>query len=864
MTKRSFKRLPRSIIPKNYVITLKTDFQKSVCPGSVKISLEIVETTSVILLDALDLKIQTCSLELADGAISKPKEIRLMPEDGRLELSFEQNLPLGSCALSIEFEGEINTSLRGFYKTTPKGELQAIPEAHGVTQFAATEARRCFPCWDEPSFKATFELTLIVPQHLQTLSNMDAEETTTLDDGLKKIRHPKTPKMSSYLVAFAIGKYDFLESSTKSNVRVRVYAPKGMGELGDFALKFAVKSLEFYEDYFSIPYPLPKLDLLAVNDFAYGAMENWGLVIFRQSRLLFDELRSDSSTREDVSLVVAHELAHQWFGNIVTMEWWTHLWLNEGFAQFMEILCTQAISPELGVWSQLSLELNTALTLDALDSSHPIEVPIHHPSEIDEIFDRISYSKGSAIISMLYHHIGDEKFRKGMARYLNKHEYGNAQTEDLWHALQTPEESSVLDLMQPWTSQMGFPQLSVKMVDGDLLISQEKFYSTAENAQKAVIKPTWKVPVSIATNASAAPIRVVLENDSTTVKLPTGVEWVHVNSGGTGVFRTLYEESMFNNLLVALKNKELTNDRDRFVIHADLSAQVAANYRSSAQLLQLTSILSDDESYIVWVSIRGALRELALVYQTDRDLHESIARFARQVFSKIFALLGWDESPKDDHCRALLRTLVIDALIGFDDRDVIAEAAKRFRDSLAGEASLSGNLKAAAYRGFAKSGDKTVWDTLWQMFRTAGMQEDEVKILLALGSSNDEGTIQKLLDSNLTDEIRSQQGPQVIRAIAQTSKGLPMLWQHYTKWHEKYNERFNAGILLPAFIKALTGSFSTESMASEIRSFFEKNPLSGTERSLLQSREEILRRAAWRDRDEQSLRNFFSKPPSNL
>lgn len=344
----------------------------------------------------------------------------------------------------IEYDGEINDKMKGLYRSKylgPEGDERYA----AVTQFEATDARRCFPCWDEPAIKATFDITVTVPQDRIALSNMPVESEN--DEGNSRIvQFRTTPIMSTYLVAIVVGEFDYVENTSKDGVLVRVYTPVGKKDQGLFALEVATEVLPYYKDYFNIAYPLPKIDLIAIADFSAGAMENWGLVTYRETCLLVDPKNTSANTKQWVALVVGHELAHQWFGNLVTMEWWTHLWLNEGYATFVEYLCVNRLFPEYDIWTQFVVETYIrflfrilskynfeddfqfiffkfrALELDCLKNSHPIEVPVGHPSEIDEIFDDISYSKGASVIRMLHRYIGDDDFRKGMNIYLTRHQ----------------------------------------------------------------------------------------------------------------------------------------------------------------------------------------------------------------------------------------------------------------------------------------------------------------------------------------------------------------------------------------------------------------------------------------------------------
>ena len=338
-------------------------------------------------------------------------KIEISTETEVATLSFASQLQVGVGELQLSFTGILNDKMKGFYRSKYHNSETNEDRYAAVTQFDPTDARRAFPCWDEPSLKATFETTLIVPKNLVALSNMNIiNESSYKDDAAwRDVKFAKTPIMSTYLVAFIVGEFDYVETKSSDNVMVRVYTPVNKKEQGLFALEVAAKALPFYKDYFKIAYPLPKMDLIAIPDFAFSAMENWGLVTYRETCLLVDAKNTSSERKQWIALVVTHELAHMWFGNLVTMEWWTHLWLKEGFASFIEFLCVDHLFNEYDIWTQFVTDVYTrALDLDALHNSHPIEVPVGHPSEIDEIFDDISYNKGASVIRMLHQFIGDD------------------------------------------------------------------------------------------------------------------------------------------------------------------------------------------------------------------------------------------------------------------------------------------------------------------------------------------------------------------------------------------------------------------------------------------------------------------------
>ncbi len=472
----SFKtsvRLPEYVKPERYKVMLKPDLKKFTFEGEETIYLNLEKATKQITLHSIELKIESAEW------VHKGKEnwAGKITYDKKMEtaiFSFKNNLEKGKGELKLKFKGILNDKMRGFYRSK-YGEGKHL----ATTQFESTDARRAFPCFDEPSQKAIFDVTLIIPQGTKAISNTIESEVLEHESGYQIVNFAPTPKMSTYLLAFIVGDFEYIEGRTLDNVLVRVFTTPGKKEQAKFALDVAKKCLEFYNNYFGVDYPLPVLDMIAIPDFAAGAMENWGAVTYRESTVLIDEINSSVGNKQWVAMVIAHELAHQWFGNLVTMKWWTHLWLNEGFASFIEYLAIDHIFPEWDIWTQfVGTELSDAFSLDALNNTHPIEVEVGNPAEISEIFDRVSYSKGASILRMLWKYLGEKDFQKGLQHYLKKHAYGNAETEDLWNALEKVSGKPVAKVMANWTSKSGHPLVRVQVTGDRLKLTQSRFFSS--------------------------------------------------------------------------------------------------------------------------------------------------------------------------------------------------------------------------------------------------------------------------------------------------------------------------------------------------------------------------------------------------
>lgn len=551
--------------------------------------MQVLKPTNEIVLNAVDLKINKAHLEMKNGDVLETKNVVYdSHEQETASIIFEKHIDSGNGNLYLEFTGELNDKMKGFYRSkyfTPSGDERYA----AVTQFEATDARRCFPCWDEPALKATFDITLIVPTDRVALSNMPVKSENVLGNGLRVVNFDRTPIMSTYLVAVVVGEYDYVEDKSSDGILVRVFTPVGKKEQGRFALDVAKKVLPYYKEYFNIAYPLPKMDLIAIADFSAGAMENWGLVTYRETFVLVDPENTSLMRKQSIALTVGHEIAHQWFGNLVTMEWWTHLWLNEGYASFVEFLCVNHLFPNFDIWTQFVTDMYTrALELDGLRNSHPIEVPVGHPSEIDEIFDEISYNKGASVIRMLHHWIGDEDFRKGMNIYLTRHQYKNTSTEDLWQALSEASNKPVGEVMSTWVKQMGFPVVSVSTKqDGTkrvLTLSQDKFTADGSAPNESYF---WKIPITISTKKSPTEIHhsFVLDSKKTEIVLDDipNDTWVKINPGTVGFYRTRYPPKMLEEFLPSIKDMTLP-PLDRLGLLDDLFAMVQAGQTSTVEV----------------------------------------------------------------------------------------------------------------------------------------------------------------------------------------------------------------------------------------------------------------------------------------
>ena len=591
----------------------------------------------------------------------------------------------------------------------------------------------------QPDRKAVFELTLKIPTGRTALSNMPVKSHEVLEgQQQEKFVFEPTLKMSTYLLAFCVGTYDHVETHSSSGIRLRVYTEKGESEQGRCSLEVASKSLDFYEDYFNIKYPMAKCDMIAVADFKFGAMENWGLITYRSVAVLFDEAKSSIKRKQYVAYVVCHELAHQWFGNLVTMGWWTHLWLNEGFATFMGYLCTDHIHPEWHVWDQfMASGILGALNLDALDSSHPIEVPVGHPSETDEIFDAISYNKGCAIIRMLHNWISDACFRIGMENYLNKFAYANAQTEDLWEALGNAAGKPVAAVMDKWTSQVGYPVVAVKVLNRSdttitLSLSQSKFCATSGNT----ITPNqlWSVPISIQTMEKGLTNQVktiIMSEESTQVEVDLSrTGWLKINENFTNWHLVEYDESLLEPIIA---NMSVLNSLNRLNIAFEMIALAKAGiYPVTNYLDLLDKSFGTETSYSMWSE---ASRNIGLIGRlcSELDCSDQFNSFLAPVINRAVAALDAEVAGSDATNSKLLHALLFAQLAAVNNESTVAWCVDEVNKALSNkDYSLDADLAMTMLSVFAEQTNEI--ESLIDFHSRMTMTDQKNQIEVAIGA----------------------------------------------------------------------------------------------------------------------------------
>jgi puromycin-sensitive aminopeptidase len=845
-------RLTKTVLPTRYEINLKPDLETFVFDGETTIHLTFKKPTKTITLHAIELTIDEVAIMSKKGNQSAQK----ISYDAKAEtatFTFKDTIPQGKSSLRIAFRGTLNDRMHGFYRSSY--EVNGVKRFMATTQFEATDARRAFPCFDEPAMKAVFDVSLTVPATSTAISNTIAVDTQKDSNGLTTVRFAPTPLMSTYLLAFIVGDFEYIEKRTRDGVLVRVFATPGKKKQLEFSLDCAAKIISFFNQYFDIPYPMPVLNMIAIPDFAAGAMENWGAITYRESALLVDAKQSSSANKQWVALVIAHEIAHQWFGNLVTMEWWTDLWLNEGFASYIEYLAVNHVFPEWDIWTQfLQADFGVALHYDGLKHTHPIEVEVHHPSEITAAFDAVSYSKGASTLRMLAEYLGENDFRSGLRYYLKKHRYGNTSTADLWNALQKISGKPVAAMMKHWTGKAGYPLLTVSERGEYIEVKQSRFFASALSEKETKDTTLWHIPVSTVTASKKTQKPFLM--DTRTARFPKTTDgWIKLNVNESGFYRTKYSETLRALLAEAVAKNNLKT-RDRLGLIRDVMALAETGKQSSIDGLEFARYYQAEDAYVVWAALASGLGKLHSILAREVFL-KAYDAFALDIFADIGKKITWNKKPKD-HSEALLKVLVLANLGKYGDAKTIAHTKKMFTTIKGDRNPISADLRGVVYNLVAKHGGAKEYAKLLQMHKEASLHEEKNRIAMALGAFKQKDLLEKTLRFAISEQVRRQDSVRVISAVSLNPEGADLAWGFIKSNWKLFLERYGTSRDVSNLLSPLATSTFIE-RAQEIESFLKKNPAPGTERTLQQVVEQIRSNAAWLARDRKQLSAFLSK-----
>jgi len=814
------------VIPTNYQLTFEPDLKKFTFTGSEIISVDCKKSTKIITMHCAELKIISCRIK-SDKKIIK-SITKTIEKNEQLQITLEEKIR-GKTTIELEFQGILNDRLLGFYRSqyTQNGKTKYL----ATSQFEAADARRAFPCWDEPEAKATFDISIIADNQFTAISNMPVKSKKKI--GKKTIYHfVKTPIVSTYLIYLAVGEFEYL-SGKIGKIQIRVVTTKGNKSKGKFSLELGKKLLTSYEKYFGIKYPLPKLDLIAVPDFAAGAMENWGAITFRETILLYDPKTSSTRTKQYIAEVISHEIAHQWFGNLVTMKWWNDLWLNESFATFMATKFVDKFYPEWDLWNQFVDDaMNVAMGLDSLKTTHPIDVKVNSPSEIREIFDAISYDKGGCILRMLESYVGEPNFQKGLKKYLSDFKYKNAKGQDLWNAIGKASKMPVSSMVNTWLKQPGFPLVEINQ-DGALLKLKQKRYLLEPD--KKFSKGLWAIPLSLGLENEIS--KKLFSTKTLSVKLPKNTLGFVANYGRKGFYRVKYDEGILLDLKMLVDEKRISAI-DRWAIQNDLFSLCVSGDECVRNYLDFSDAYFEEDSYLASVNVAHNLA--SLYFRTFNEIFsEEIREYTVNYFRKILFCLGWEPQKSDKHTDAILRSFVISGLGKMNDDEVTEEAIRKYKKLLKSPGSLSPDLIEPICSIAAWNGNSKTYAELLQLYRNAKTMEEKLRFLGAMCGFKDTKLLLKTLNFSQTSEVRSQNMQLPIMKVAANPYGEKILWSWLKKNWTKLNKKVGHGNPLFNRIVASIASVADDSMEKEIKEFFRKNPTPGTERTQSQTLERI-------------------------
>ncbi len=855
---RFVRRLYDQFEPHSYQLQLNPDKDKMRFEGKLElVGRKSGRPSKRIMLHAQRLKIKSARLFVKNhDALKEIALSRIAVHQGYEELRLHSSSLLypGEYTIQLEYSGRITRPMEGlypcFYDTADSKKQEIIL----ATQFESHHAREVFPCIDEPEAKAVFNLSLITGRGNTVLANTELIETKDYATGFKEFIFAPTPKMSTYLLAFVIGKLDYLETTTKAGVRVRTYSRPDLIKNTSFALETASRCLDFYNQYFSIDYPLSKCDLVALPDFASGAMENWGLVTFREQGLIVDPANTSLNMKQYVANVIAHELTHQWFGNLVTMRWWNDLWLNESFASLMSYVAVDALFPEWKVWVQFIVdEQATALKIDSLEYTHPVNVAIHHPDEIRSIFDNISYEKGASVLYMLMRYLGDEDFKKGLQIYLKKHSYSNTESSDLWQAWEETAGKPVANFMTDWTTQSGYPLLKATFSKDRLQLSQSRFYLSPKAKHQ---ETTWPLPLN--SNPKLGLAMLSKTEQLINIKLANNKQPLVLNQGRSGFYRVIYDDRQLHILMDLISQLKL-DPLDRLGLLSDYFEAAKAGLISTDAALKLLNSYLHENNVVVWEIIASNLaRVRSTLIDTNEPLREAMNPSVHKLIAEQYTRLGWDEKKEDSHFDKLLRPLILGLATMSNEPDALSQVRSRFSNRT--KVTIHPDIRSLIYQTIAKKGGAKEFNLFLEMHNNSDSSEERLALASALTNFKQPELIARSLDLITSDAVRLQDVAYWVSYSFANRFAKDLSWQwlkQHWGWLEKNLGSDLSFSRMPNYVARGINDFS---FLKDFEEFFNKHLTPSFKRPFNQALETITWQALWKERDAAKIAAFYLKP----
>lgn len=836
-------RLPRHVLPRRYELELEPDLDAATFSGRMVISADVLASTRLIVMNAAELDVQSVHV---DG---QPATFVIDDESERLVIGLIDDLGVGSTMIDVTFTGVLNDKLRGFYRSTYRDEL-GHDRTIACSQMQATDCRRAFPCFDEPDFKAVFSTTLVVDSGLLAISNGPEVSRTSPDaHGKVAVRFADTMPMSTYLVAFVVGPLVATDPVDVDGIPLRVVHVPGKSDLTAFGLDVGAASLRWFTSYYGIRYPDAKIDMIALPDFAAGAMENVGCITYRESLLLVDPATSTQNERELVAAVVSHELAHMWFGDLVTMKWWNGIWLNEAFATFMEVAATSAYRPDWKMWTSFSLDRSAAFDVDSLASTRSVEFEVRSPADCDGMFDVLTYQKGGSLLRMLEQFLGEERFRAGVRHYLTKHSYRNTETSDLWDSI----EAAVADdggepvraLMDSWIWQPGYPLISARSSSSgtSVVLTQQRFSFATDGPST---DQSWLVPVHV--RSGDVETKFILGTEPVEIPLASPSAPIVVNSGGHGFYRVAYS----GDLLARIDRSVLArmSTIERYTLVDDSWSAVVAGRLSTSDYLDFLDTFGDESDLAVWQVIVASLRSAARL--VDGPALESFRRRTRRLAQPALDVLTWQPMPDEGELRGTLRGLLVTTLatIGHDQPTIdrcrtLLAAAQQSPDSVHPE------LVAAATTVVASFGGSTEYDDMKNRFLTSSNPQEQLRYLYALAEFPSAELVDRTCEFAMSGDVKTQNAPFLLaRCLAHRDHG-GRAWAFIRRHWDEANAAFpgNSIIRMVDPVRLL----NTPEFESDVHGFFAEHPIPQSAKTLDQVLERQRVNVALRARESSTL-----------
>jgi aminopeptidase N/puromycin-sensitive aminopeptidase len=823
------QRLPEVAAPESYKLTFTPNLETATFEGDETISIRVLSPTAEITLNAVDIGFH--EVTITSGGITRKAKVAPYKDKEMVVLTVEKQLPVGTATVHITYSGILNSEMRGFYLgKDDQGRKYA------ATQFESTDARRAFPSFDEPAYKATFDVTTVADKDQVAISNSKVSSDTPGPGDRHTVRFATTPKMSSYLAALVVGNFEYIEGEA-DGIPIRVYGTPGKKEMGKFALETAQHVLSYYDKYFNIKYPYGKLDLIGLPDFSAGAMENTGCITFREVLLQIDEKQGSVDLKKTVASVIAHEMAHQWFGDLVTMKWWDDIWLNEGFATWMSSKPIEAWKPE---WNfNLDDVSNTGGTLnvDSLANTRPIHQEANTPAQIQELFDGIAYGKAASVLRMLEAYLGEETFRAGVNAYIQKHQYANATADDFWDAQAKTSKKPVDQIMPTFVKQAGVPILDVKSqcsgASTMVTLDQRRYYYDREKFQ-APNDQLWKVPLCMKSSTGAQKCELLTKKEET-FTLPGCSTWVLANAGAAGYYRAGYQPDAVRALANDAESK--LSPAERIALQTDIWASIRVGREPVGDYLAFAQGLGSDRNRAVMDDVLGRLNYIAQYLVTDYD-RASFRTWLRGYLTPMLKDVGWEAKPGESDEQRTLRSRLFNAL-GYDARDpeVLAEARKVADKALDDPSSVDRQIAGGAMGLAALNGGEDFYNRLMTALKNPKSPEEYYMYLFTLPQFSDPKLLQRTLDYAISPDVRSQDALGVVTSVMGNPEGQKQAWDFIlAHWDavQKVGGPFASGQVVGA-----TSSFCDAHMRDQVVDFFAAHKIEAAERTYRQSIERI-------------------------